>query len=453
MSAADQPLTPATPLRFNDPLPDAVDVVVIGAGVIGVFAALHAQRLGLRVAVLEKGRVAAEQSSRNWGWIRQQGRDEAELPIMMQAIGMWREMDEATGGQVGFVQAGLSYLASNRARMDELEQWLDIASRHGLESRLLTASEMAATIQQTGTGAHRWVGALHTASDGRVEPWRAVPAVAQLAQTEGVSITEQCAVRALDLSGGQMHGVLTEQGTVRCEQVVLAGGAWSSLFLQRHGVLLPQLSVRQSVAQTVPMRSVIEGNAADEKFSIRRRQDGGYTLAVSDRNEHFIGRDSVRHFRAYLPMIRRNFRSTPLRVGMPAGYPDNWKTPRQWSFDEASPFEKTRVLHPDPSTRSVQLMRQRFASRFPDLGEPVIRNAWAGMIDTMPDVVPVVDHVASVPGLLVATGMSGHGMGIGPAFGLVIARLLKGQAPGHDLSRFRFSRFSDGSAAVPGPHV
>jgi glycine/D-amino acid oxidase-like deaminating enzyme len=69
----------------------------------------------------------------------------------------------------------------------------------------------------------------------------------------------------------------------------------------------------------------------------------------------------------------------------------------------------------------------------------------------MPDVVPVIDHAAQLPGLIIATGMSGHGFGIGPGFGRVIADLALGRRPGHDLSRFRLSRFSDGSPITLGP--
>ncbi|HQY43904.1 MAG TPA: FAD-binding oxidoreductase, partial [Paracoccaceae bacterium] len=79
--------------------------------------------------------------------------------------------------------------------------------------------------------------------------------------------------------------------------------------------------------------------------------------------------------------------------------------------------------------------------------------AWAGMIDTMPDVVPVIDHVAALPGLTIATGLSGHGFGIGPAVGRVTADLVMGRDPGHDLSRFRLSRFTDGSEMIIGPSL
>ena len=74
------------------------------------------------------------------------------------------------------------------------------------------------------------------------------------------------------------------------------------------------------------------------------------------------------------------------------------------------------------------------------------------MIDSLPDVVPVVDH-APIKGLTIATGMSGHGFGIGPGMGRVVADLVTGRPTGHDLSRFRLSRFSDGSPIRPGPSL
>jgi glycine/D-amino acid oxidase-like deaminating enzyme len=75
------------------------------------------------------------------------------------------------------------------------------------------------------------------------------------------------------------------------------------------------------------------------------------------------------------------------------------------------------------------------------------------MIDTMPDIVPVVDRCADLPGLIIGTGMSGHGFGIGPGMGEVLAALAMDDDPGHDLTRFRLSRFRDGSPMRLGPNV
>ena len=118
-----------------------------------------------------------------------------------------------------------------------------------------------------------------------------------------------------------------------------------------------------------------------------------------------------------------------------------------------SPFEKMRVLNPEPNRKQVETIRKNFHSRFPHLGKPEIKHAWAGMIDTMPDIVPVVDRVAALPGLIIATGMSGHGFGIGPGFGKIVSAMVQEKPVGHDLTRFRLSRFSDGSKLEPGPAI
>jgi glycine/D-amino acid oxidase-like deaminating enzyme len=98
-------------------------------------------------------------------------------------------------------------------------------------------------------------------------------------------------------------------------------------------------------------------------------------------------------------------------------------------------------------------VQDSFARAFPALGRPQLRTSWAGMIDTMPDVVPVIDRVAAIPGLTIATGLSGHGFGIGPGMGRVVADLVAGNPTGHDLHRFRLARFSDGTRIAPGPSL
>jgi len=124
-----------------------------------------------------------------------------------------------------------------------------------------------------------------------------------------------------------------------------------------------------------------------------------------------------------------------------------------WSGEQVTPFERTRVLNPIPSARVVAEMRSRLWKELPALAGTDVVESWAGMIDTTPDVVPVMDAVDQVPGLYLASGFSGHGFGIGPGAGRVIADMVLGRPVGYDMSRFRFSRFSDGSRIEPGPTV
>ena len=142
-----------------------------------------------------------------------------------------------------------------------------------------------------------------------------------------------------------------------------------------------------------------------------------------------------------------------LRPASPHGLPDAWSTPRRWAPDEPSPFEAMRILDPRPDQRVLAGAQDAFAAAFPALGRPGLRATWAGMIDTMPDLVPVIDRLNAAPDLVLATRFSSHGFGIGPGAVRVVASLVAGEAPCHDLRRFRMSRFSEGSCLELGPSL
>ncbi len=448
MTAAPFRLPPPKPYRGA--LPEAVDLAVIGGGVIGICTALYAARAGLKVVVLEKGRVAAEQSSRNWGWIRVQGRDVSEIPIALEAQELWQDLDAEAKGRMGLRQIGVSYLARTDRDMAGFRDWLEDAKPFGVSSHMMTRAKMREVL---GGPVGPWIGGLHTPTDMKAEPWVAVPELARMAKAEGVQIIEGCAVRALERTGGAVSGVVTEAGTIVCEQAVLAGGAWSSLFLNRHGVDIPQLSVRATVLATGPLPQVLPGAVAAGGWSARPREDGGYTLAAAGYAELYLGRDTVRHLRRYLPLALSGNFDVHLRGPAPKGFPDALSTPRFWRHDEVSPFERMRVLNPEPNVAKVSEIKRRVAQAYPDMGTVDHIEAWGGMIDVLPDEVPIVDHCAKIPGLVVTTGMCGHGFGIGPAYGRIVADLVQGRDAGHDLSPFALNRAYRVAPDRSGPNI
>ena len=438
-------ITMQTPQRHFGPIPAVCDVVVIGGGVIGVSCALELAARGLRVTLCEKGRIAAEQSSRNWGWIRQQGRDLAELPIMMESLSIWKSHAEKLGAAMGFAQEGVIYLARSPSEMTEFETWAQAARSHGLATYLRTSTDLAERWGKTP-----WIGGLETPSDARAEPFVAVPMLAQWAAEHGVVIAESCAVRHLSVKNGRISGVATELGPIACDQVVVAGGAWSSLFLRAHGIDIPQLSVLSSVGATEPLPEIYAGNGADDRIGFRRRMDGGYSLAPGFSHDFFIGPDAFRHLPLYWPQVKKDHRATRFRPMAPRGFPDAWGQKRRWNA--TSPFEMMRILNPEPNDRALDQVARDFGAAFPALGPVKFVKTWAGMIDMMPDVVPIIDR-APIAGLVIGTGLSGHGFGIGPGVGRVLADLVADRPLGHDLTRFRLSRFSDGSRIAPGPSL
>ncbi len=443
-------ITESSPVAFSEPLPEAMDVVVIGAGVIGTSTAYFLAKHGAKVLLCEKGRVAGEQSSRNWGWVRQQGRDQAELPIMMESNRIWRDLARSTGEEdLGFTQSGCVYLAESERQLAEYESWHGIALQHQLDTRMLSRAEASSLVPDIRG---RWLGGMLTASDGCAEPFVAVPALARAAGELGAVIVEDCAVRTIETQAGRVSAAVTEKGTVRTGSVLLAGGAWSTHFATNIGLDLPQLMVRSTVGRTPAVAGKEMPNVMTKNFGVRSRRDGGYTVATGDVAEHYISRKSFKYFTKFLALMKISAKDVRLKAGPPAGYPGAWTSKRHWSGDEVSPFEQMRVLNPLPSEKMRRQLADRLSARAPWLADAGIEELWAGMIDVSPDAVPYICEAPSPGGLFIGTGSSGHGFGIGPAVGKILSDLIRGRPTGHDLSRFRFNRFSDGSPIVPGPY-
>ncbi|HEU4529845.1 MAG TPA: FAD-binding oxidoreductase [Steroidobacteraceae bacterium] len=432
----------------SNPLPGPVDVAIIGGGIVGCSAALYLARDGISVAVFEKGRVAGEQSGRNWGWVRQQGRSEIELPMMMRSLGLWKELAQSLGEDIGFTQGGSLYLAESAAELLELEQWLPTARTHGLDTRMLSARELASVLESDGS---TWTGALYTASDARAEPSRAAPAIARAAMRAGARIVTQCAVRGIESGAGRVQGVVTEHGVVRAQTVICAAGAWTRLFCGSLGITVPQLRVLGTVARTAPAPRILDGEAWSPRIAIRRRADGGYTVAHGSSSLHSMTPDTFRFALKFLPALRQGHDSLRLAIGKP--FFDALGTPSRWPLDQPSPFERERMLDPAPEPRVLHQMHSALARCFPLLAAAPFVETWGGMIEASPDVLPIISAVPALPGLIVATGFSGHGFGIGPGAGRLIADLVAGKAPAGEVAAFRLERFFDGSPIRPGPAI
>ena len=260
------------PTTFRDELPEAVDVVVVGAGVIGISTAWYLREQGLSVLVCDKGRVAGEQSSRNWGWVRVTVRDPAEVPIAQEALRCWEDISQQIDDDTGLTRQGILLLAETEKDMAVYEEWMVTAAEYGVDTQLLTAEQ---TLEYVDGLDSRWHGGIFTPSDARAEPFKAVPAIARGLQKRGGLIREECAVRTLDLQAGEIAGVVTEAGTVKAQSVVCAAGAWSNMFLANHGIRFPQLTVRGTVVRTEAAPELFAGNAGFQDIYLRRRQDGG----------------------------------------------------------------------------------------------------------------------------------------------------------------------------------
>ena len=417
-------------------LPARADVVIVGGGIAGVSTLLALAERGVPAVLVEKGRLAGEQSSRNWGFCRTQGRDQAEVPLALESLRQWDGMAARVGGDVGFRRAGACYLCDTPAEVSAYEAWLENARQWQVQSRILSPDEVDAVLPGSSRS---WAGALYTPNDGRAEPQSAVPLMAQAARRLGATIVTSCAARGFETKAGRVSGVVTERGTIVCDAAVLAGGAWSRLFCGNMGVDFPQLKILGSVMRTEPLDGPPELAVAGPDFAFRKRRDGGYTVARRNRYEAHLVPDSLRLLPQFFSAMIRTRRE--YRVRMVGRFWQELRTPRRWALDQASPFEATRVLDPAPNPAIVEESRRNLIRAFPAFAAVRIAESWGGLIDTTPDAVPVIAPVQAVPGFFLMSGFSGHGFGIGPGAGRLMAELVTGATPVVDPTPFRFERF------------
>lgn len=437
---------PVKAVPNSNEFPNAVDVVVIGGGIVGASTAYELARRGVSVALLEKGAVGAEQSSRNWGWCRQQNRDLRELPLVLHSLQRLAALAQETGEDVGYRRPGLIYVTKKQTEIDAWEAWGKKARDFGVRSDMLTSAQARAHLPvSTST----WLGGVLSPNDGYAEPALVAPVLAATAGKLGAYVHQQCAVRGLDIQAGRVAGVWTERGHIRCHRVVVAAGVWTSLFCRHHGIDLPLAMVNGTVMRTTVGPRLFEQGVYTPTVCARPRLDGAYTLSVAGRGRLELTPQLMRYATQFWAPFKGRLPTLKLRLGR--SFLRGPEALHRWNNDGLSPFELVRVLDPYPDTAMVSEAIAALRAEFPALVSLRIEQAWGGLIDSTPDIIPVISPVDSCPGLVLAAGFSGHGFGIGPGAGYLAADLAADTKPVVDPAPYRYSRLIDGSTlGTPG---
>lgn len=418
--------------------PTSSDVVVVGAGIVGCAVAYELANRGAKVVVVDPDPPGTHQSGRNWGFVRQQGRHPLELPLMRAAHRRWVGLEEELDASLEWVQGGnLAIFEESQAAA--YRDWAEIGVSHGVDTRVLTEQEIPSVLPG-------WVraagGALFASSDGQANPELVTQAYAEASQRAGARFRIGEQVRAITASSGRAIGVETSSGSVAAGTVVCAAGAGSRSLLANVGVDLPQTYVHGTVALTNPQPPLTTSTVWAQGLSFRQRPDGRIVCSGGGGGTIRISVDSALQSRRFLPAFRHNWRRFKLGVspsvgaelravvrgGRPAAIPPG----------EASP---DRDLVP----RVLTALRNSIRG----IGDLRAERIWAGVIDSTPDALPVIDRVDGMAGLVLATGFSGHGFGLAPAAATAAADLATGRMSPIDLRAMRLSRFTEGDFRPP----
>lgn len=371
-----------------------VEIVIIGAGVVGASVAYHLARRGARdVVVLER---ASEQGRGSTGaatgGVRAQF--ETDINILMSRYSI--EFFRTWAVDCGYEPRGYLFFATRQEHLEYLEANVARQKRLGVEGiELLGPGQIAEIVP--GMNCHDIVGGSFGANDGFIDPLAVMRGFTEGAAAEGVLFEFDAWVRAIVTSGGRVAGVQTGNGIIECEKAVVCSGAWAKDVAATAGIDLPVEPMRRQIVWARSEKPVPEG-----------------LPMVIDLGSGF-------HFRPAKGSSHE----------LMFAYPDP---------DEPASFDTSL------DDAFIQKIRERARMRAPFLYETeVVRGKCrVGLYENTPDHHAILGG-CEVQGLYFANGFSGHGVMHSPATGRALAEIIiDGRAGFLDVSCLELERFTKG---------
>lgn len=406
------------------------DVVIVGGGIIGAATAYEAAKQGASVVVVEKDFVGAEQSSRNWGYTRQQGRHAAELELAVSALDLWSGLSEELGEDTSWTRSGNLMVDDGSDAATTFVHWAALGARAGIPVEVLDRDGLS-RVAPGLTGP--WVAGLYTPNDGQAEPVRAMAAYDKALRRVGVDVRTGCTAVSLITTFGAVVGVETTDGAVYGARVVVAAGTWSRRLLRTIGLRLPVQWVRSSVAATAPTEPGGTPPVWAPGCAFRQGADGRVTFAPAGASDVDAMMSSLHDLTKFIPVWWQNL-DLGFRPHVGGELIEDLRR---------GPSRTGRYDRSEPRANAARLAaaHTRLGELVPAWSSSTVERTWAGYIDGTPDGLPVISAVPGCSGLILATGFSGHGYGLAPAVGRAVSALALDGDCGYRLEPFRVDRF------------
>ncbi len=364
------------------------DVIIIGAGSVGVPTAMELAGEGLSVLVLDKNPSPGQgQNKAAIGGIRATFSDPGKIQVCLESLEILSTWKEKHGDDIGWQQGGYCFPVYSEEMENQLKELLKIQKKYGLNIDWVDAGVIKELVP--GINPENLRGGTFSPEDGNVSPLRTVNAIYRKALSLGAKFHFNEDVTGILISGDKVTGVKTVKGEYHSPNIILAAGAFAREIGETAGLDIPVFPDTHEAGITEPVESFFTPMVVD----LRNRPGSG--------NFYF--------YQNYENQIL--FSLTP--------EPAVFSTDRK-STSSYLPMVAKRLIEVMPRLRNIR-----------------IRRIWRGLYPMTPDGIPIVDRVREIDGLYLTVGLCGQGLMLGPGVAKNIASLIISGKPVVDPEVFR----------------
>jgi len=371
------------------------DVIIVGAGITGCAAAFELSKSNLKIEVIEKYKPAAMASGWTLAGVRQSGRHSAEIPLAKYSVQEWPNLVEILGSDTGYTQMGNLRLARNEEEVIIIKNLVRNQKKAGLDIKYLSENK---DIQEIAPAlSKKIIAASFCSTDGHAEPIKTVQAYKTAAERNGVIFSSNEEVLEINVKSNRVRSVRTSKRDVETQTCILANGIHCNALLKNLGMRIPLDVPIVTVIQTEKTAEMLKPVIGVANANLAMRQELNGCFRITSGAQKWNGKLE----------------------------------------------EKDRMPYAATSLEKIHFTIERAIEVIPNLSQCSIKSFWGGLLDLTPDALPVIDQIKEYEGLIVASGFSGHGFGIAPAIGGILADLtMKAPArlPIDPFSLYRFKK-------------